>query len=107
MDRTLLKYNLQFFGDKDNDNGADTDSQDNNSDDSSNAGNADNPEIDASAFADLISEKDKEIQQLQQDVTELKKSNAQLLLRISANNKTDKTFDDNLLELTGCKPRKE
>lgn len=107
MDRTLLKYNLQFFGDIDDDIGADIDNKDNISNDISNAGNVDNPEIDTSAFADLISEKDKEIQQLQQDVTELKKSNAQLLLRISANNKTDKTFDDNLLELTGCKPRKE
>lgn len=99
-----LKLNLQFFA-EDNDNEDNTDNNnntDNNADDSSN-------QLDVSALADIISEKDKQIEQLQKDVTELKKSNANLLVRVNSggNSTQEKSFEENLLDMVGAKPRKE
>lgn len=103
---TLLKYNLQFFGENDedagdnniisDDTGNGTDGSDNNQD-----------EIDASAFAELISEKDKKIEELEGEVRTLKKTNAELTVRISAGQKTERTFEENLLGLVGQPARKE
>ena len=96
-----LKYNLQFFAEND-----DTDNIDDNNGDNS---SEDNPQIDASAFADLISERDKKIEQLENEMKALKKSNADLLVRVSTggNQSQQKTFEENLLDLVGAKPRKE
>lgn len=100
-----MKYlNLQFFAeDNDNENNTDNDnSTDNNADDSNN-------QLDVSALADIITEKDKQIEQLQKDVTELKKSNANLLVRVNSggNSTQEKSFEENLLDMVGAKPRKE
>lgn len=84
-----LKYNLQFFaeGEQNDDNTSGNDpagSADNGGDTGSN-------EVDVQAFAEIISEKDKKLDELAEEVTKLKKSNAELLLRISSS-KPD-TFD--------------
>lgn len=84
-----LKYNLQFFavGEQNDDSTSGNDP----------AGSADNDsntgsdEVDVQAFAEIISEKDKKLDELAEEVTKLKKSNAELLLRISSS-KPD-TFD--------------
>lgn len=101
-----LKYNLQFFGEKNDDTDPDN-SNDAGTDGSSNS--VENNEIDVQAFADIISEKDKQIEQLQKDVAELKKSNANLLVKVnsSAEQNTKKSFEENLLSMVGAKPRKE
>ncbi len=96
---------LQFFNEEDDgsavDNGADTSS--NTTDDSG------QDEVDVKAFADIISEKDKEIKALQADVAELKKVNASLLVKVNSGTATTekKSFDENLLDMVGYKPRKE
>lgn len=54
------------------------------------------------AVLDMLKEKDAKIEQLQKDVTELKKSNANLLVRVSAGEKhQEKTFEENLFGLVG------
>lgn len=109
----MIEYNLQFFaeGSDGNDTSSNTGDADNtgnlnNDNDDSNTGDASQ---DIAAFAELISEKDKQIEQLQKDVAELKKSNANLLVKVSAGASATekKSFDDNLLSLVGAKPRKE
>lgn len=112
-----LKYNLQFFakgedngnsnGNADSGNG--TTGNDNNDSSSIDNGSNDNDtQPDMSAFADLLSEKDKELEQLRTEVEKLKKSNAELIVKVSAGTKqTQKSFDENLLALVGAKPRKE
>lgn len=51
---------------------------------------------------DMIKEKDEKIEQLQKDITELKKSNANLLVRVSAGERhQEKSFEENLLGLVG------
>lgn len=101
-----FKYNLQFFaeGSDDDDTKLSNDGTDDNG-----SSSGDGSEIDASAFADLISEKDKQIAELQKDMAKLKKSNAELLVKVSAGagSNTEKTYEENLLELVGAKPRKE
>lgn len=98
MLRNLIKYNLQFFGEDENE-GDSVDTS------SSGADNADTGEdgVDVSAFAELISEKDKVIAEQQDMINKLKKTNADLTLKISAGTKTEATFDDNLLGLVGIK----
>lgn len=54
-------------------------------------------EIDVSAFADIISEKDKQISQLQKDVDELKKANSKMLLQINTGHQEEFNFDESLL----------
>lgn len=100
-----FKYNLQFFGDdEDEGNAGRTDT--NNLDDGN---GSDNNEPSLEAFADIISEKDKRIEQLEKDVAELKKSNANLLVRVNSGNggNEKKSFEENLLGMVGYKPRKE
>jgi hypothetical protein len=103
----LLRYDLQFFA-EDKDNGG-TDNTDksgcDNTTDTSTDDNDTSKEIDPSAFADLISEKDKEIQQLQKDITELKKSNAMLTVRVNAGQKLQE-FDTEKAILEFCDTRK-
>ena len=84
-----LKYNLQFFaeGEQNDDSTSGNDSTGS----ADNDGNTGSDEIDVQAFAEIISEKDKKLDELAEEVTKLKKSNAELLLRISSS-KPD-TFD--------------
>lgn len=99
MNRPLLKYNLQYFADETDPNktGADETGTDDTGTDGS--------DIDASAFADIISEKDKAIQQLQKDVAELKQTNAKLLVQVSAGaSKTEFNTEKAILEF--CDTRK-
>lgn len=99
MKLPLLKYNLQYFADDtgtDETGAEETGTGDTGTDDST---------IDASAFADLISEKDKEIQQLQKDVAELKQTNAKLLVRVSAGERKVE-FDTEKAILEFCDTRK-
>ena len=64
--------------------------------------NNDSNNIDVTAMVDMLKEKDEQIEQLQKDVTELKKSNANLLVRVSAGEKhQEKSFEENLLGLVG------
>lgn len=95
----LLKYNLQYFADE---TGTDeTGTDDTGTDDTG----TDESSIDAAAFADIISEKDKAIQQLQKDVAELKQTNAKLLVRVSAGEHTQE-FNTEKAILEFCDTRK-
>ncbi len=105
------KYNLQFFADggSNNDDNANGNTDNGGGDDNNSGSDGDENEgIDYKAFADLISEKDKELEQLRTEVDKLKKSNAELIVKVNAGAKhSEKTFEDNLLGLVGAKPRKE
>lgn len=61
-------------------------------------------EVDTEAFAELISEKDKRIEQLENDVKMLKKSNADLTVKISANNKSEVPIEQTIIDF--CDTRK-
>lgn len=114
----MFKYDLQYFGDdgngKDNassgaDNGANsTGGTDNPSGGDSGAGQKVG-EPDVVALAEIISEKDKVIEQLQKDVASLKKSNAQLTVMVNSDKSSSdkKSFEENLLSMVGATPRKE
>lgn len=94
----MLKYELQFFAEPDDNS---TSGNDNN--------NSEN-EIDAQAFAEIISDKDKKIEQLEKDIADLKKSNANLIVKVNAATnppEQKKSFEENLLNMVGAKPRKE
>lgn len=100
----MLKLNLQYFAEDDGD-GID----DNNGhyDDTSNSDDNDDV-IDSETFAELIAERDKKIDDLVNQISELKKSNANLLVKISAGTeKNTKSFEENLLSLVGYPTRKE
>ena len=94
--------NNQMDDKMDNKNNTDN-SFDNNSPDSNSGHNDDGSMADISdAVLDMLKEKDQKIEQLQKDVTELKKSNANLLVRVSAGEKhQEKSFEENLLGLVG------
>ena len=90
------KYNLQFFAEEPKA--------------GEQGGEEDKTEFNIDALAGIISEQDKRIQQLEQDNENLKKTNAQLLVRVSATSspaQPKKTFEENLLDMVGYKPRKE
>lgn len=76
---------------------------DNNDSGSTNT-NTEANQTDSEAFAELISEKDKQIEQLQNDVKMLKKSNADLTVKISAQNKPDKSIGEVIVDF--CDTRK-
>lgn len=102
----FLKYNLQFFAEGE-ENGDGDDTIINGS-----SGDSDSVEdkIDMQAFADIISEKDKQIEELQKDIAELKKSNANLIVKVNAAAnppEQKKSFEETLLNMVGAKPRKE
>lgn len=100
------KYNLQFFAEDDKTeepNGGEPTLMEPKVEE-------DKAELNIDALAGIISEQDKRIQQLEQDNENLKKTNAQLLVRVSATSspaQPKKTFDENLLDMVGYKPRKE
>ncbi len=102
-----LKYNLQFFAEGEENGENDVHDPDGSAGAS---GNNEGNEIDMQAFADIISEKDKQIEELQKDIAELKKSNANLIVKVNAAAnppEQKKSFEQNLLEMVGAKPRKE
>ena len=87
-------------------NDVNTDNNQSNTDNNSTNGEG----IDAQAFADIISEKDKELEQMRQEIAELKKSNANLIVKVNAAAnppEQKKSFEENLLNMVGAKPRKE
>ena len=104
MEHLMLKYNLQFFAEEGESDG----NGDDNLDDDAN-GTSDNNEdgLNTEAFAELISEKDKKIEDLEGEIRLLKKANAELTIKVSAGQKTEKTFEENLLGLVGQPARKE
>lgn len=103
----LLKYDLQFFAEEDTEDTEELESAECHYREISL--NEDKAELNIEALAGIISEQDKRIQQLEQDNSNLKKTNAQLLVRVSAGGSVteQKGFDENLLDLVGFKPRKE
>ena len=104
MNRPLLKYNLQYFAEDTDPNNTGTGEPEPNNTGTGDTGTGD-AGIDASAFADIISEKDKAIQQLQKDVAELKQTNAKLLVQVSAGaNRTEFNTEKAILEF--CDTRK-
>lgn len=87
-------------------NDVNTDNNQSNTDSNSTNGEG----IDTQAFADIISEKDKELEQMRQEIAELKKSNANLIVKVNAAvnpSVQKKSFEENLLNMVGAKPRKE
>lgn len=99
-----IKYDLQFFAEKGEEDDIDTTNTD--------VGDTDNSgvvsdEVNTEAFAELISDRDKKIEQLEAEMNALKKANANLLVKISAGEKTEQNFEESLLSLVGYKPRKE
>ena len=105
MRKTLYDYNLQFFADDPSDPGEP--GEPGGTGEGSAPGSDGAGGIDPEAFAAIIAEKDKRLDDLDKEVKQLKKSNAELLLKISAGQKTEKTFEENLLSMVGAKPRKE
>ena len=102
---TILKYNLQFFAE-----GGDDGDDGNSPDNDGNPSDGDNTSsIDPAAFAEIISDKDKKLEEMQEQISKLQKSNAELLVRVNAGTKVtqEKTFEENLIALNGWKPRKE
>lgn len=100
----ILKYNLQFFAEEGEGNVPDSTGDNNNGDNHNEDG------IDSQAFAEIISDKDKKIEQLEKDIADLKKSNANLIVKVNAATnppEQKKTFEENLLSMVGAKPRKE
>ena len=103
MSKLLIPYNLQFFAEEgDNSDSTDT-SGDNGGSDSS--GSDTETKVDAEAFADLISEKDKKIESLEKDIASLKKSNAEMLVRMNAaNHQESKDLGETIVDF--CDTRK-
>lgn len=54
-------------------------------------------EVDVKAFAEIISEKDKKLESLQQQIDELKKTNANMLLQINSGHSDDFDIDKAIL----------
>lgn len=101
-----IRLNLQFFaeGGDEGDAGDRSDLSDSIANNSGDTGK----QIDSSAFADLIAERDKKIEELEKSITELKKSNANLLVRVNAGTaQQEKSFEENLFDLVGQPTRKE
>lgn len=85
--RNRLIYNLQFFAD------------DPEPDPTPDPEPDPEPAIDPSAFAEIISEKDKKIEELTAKNKALEKSNANLLLKISAGSHSEKTTEEKIYGL--------
>ena len=100
--KDYFKYNLQFFAEEGDSNADDSSG----STDSNTDSNRD--EVDVKALAEIISDKDRELKELAKQVEELKKANAKMVVQMSTGNRDSaKTFDENLFDLVGYKPRKE
>ncbi len=64
-----------------------------------NLDNNDNTDVDVSALADLISDKDKKLEELEAEITKLKKANASMLVQINAGRQEEPSIDDAILSL--------
>lgn len=102
MKGILYDYNLQFFAEPTGDD----------DDAGSGAGTpegGDNPAdgdggIDPEAFAALLAEKDKKLDDMDKELKQLKKSNAELLLKISAGKKQERPIGETIIDF--CDTRK-
>ena len=97
-----MKYDLQYFAD-------DTSSTGEPSSTESDAGSPDNMAdgeggIDPEAFAAIIADKDKKLEELDEEMKKLKKSNAELLLKISAGQKPEIPLEQRIIDF--CDTRK-
>ena len=104
----LYDYDLQYFAeDTDGNDAGNSGSGDGEGGDNSTDGTGGG--IDPEAFAAILAEKDKKLEDLEKEMKQLKKSNAELLVKISAGAGagTKKSFEENLLSMVGAKPRKE
>lgn len=102
MKNKRLFMNLQFFGEEGENNGGNNDGSttlDSNTGAASDStdGVGDEPPVDVEALAGIISDKDKVIEQLQQDVTKLKRSNAELLIKVNAGHEQVKSIEETIL----------
>ena len=104
MNEKKIKLNLQYFA-EDPSGQANEDPNTTVEDGSANT-EAPPSEVDISAFTEIISEKDKEIKQLQAELAAQKKTNANLLLKISAGDSSEKqTTEEKIYGFMN--PRKE
>lgn len=91
-----IPYDLQYFaepsGEPDGTDG--TDGAGEGTDDSTDGERG----IDPEAFAAIIAEKDKKLDELDKEMKQLKKSNAELLLKISAGQKTEKPIGETIID---------
>lgn len=97
-----MKYDLQYFADDTSSDDA-TDSIDGAGEGSDNSTDG-NGGIDTEAFAAIIAEKDKKLEELDKEMKQLKKSNAELLLKISADKKPEKPLEQTIIDF--CDVRK-
>ena len=103
MRRILYDYNLQFFANEPS--GADEPGgSDGAGEGGDNSSDGNGGGIDPEAFADIISEKDKKLEELEKEMKQLKKSNAELLLKISAGNKKEVPIEQTIIDF--CDTRK-
>ena len=98
-EKKKIKYNLQFFSDEGKPEEGEPDKEET-GEDSQNT-----KQIDPNAFAEIISEKDKKIEQLESKVAELNKVNANLLLKVSAKTEPEMSTEDKIYGFMN--PRKE
>lgn len=102
MKRRLM-YDLQFFADDTS--GTGDSGSDSSASEGTDAGSdGDGGGIDPEAFAAILAEKDKKLEEVSEEVKQLKKSNAELLLKISASKKTEKPIEETIIDF--CDTRK-
>lgn len=92
----MLEYNLQFFAEEGNNDTTPDNDTTGSTDASSTAGT---DEVDVEAFAEIISEKDKKLEELAEEITKLKKANAEMLLRISSSKPDTFDFDKAVMSM--------
>lgn len=98
------KLNLQFFAEESSE--QKNEESNSSTEDSAKSAEETSSEVDISAFTEIISEKDKEIKQLQAELAAQKKTNANLLLKISAGDSSEKqTTEEKIYGFMN--PRKE
>lgn len=100
----ILKYNLQFFAEENNDGNNDDSAGKGDDSGSSDGDSTENNGLDAEAFAELISDKDKRIEELEKEMKSLKKSNAEMLVKMSAGANKPKDIGETIIDF--CDTRK-
>lgn len=88
--KVMLEYNLQFFAEEEENNDDTTTSDITGSNESG---------LDPEAFAEIISEKDKKLEELEGEIKNLKKTNAEMLLRINSAKPDTFDFDKAVMSL--------
>lgn len=100
----ILKYNLQFFAEENNDGNNDGSAGKGDDSGSFDGDNTENNGLDTEAFAELISDKDKRIEELEKEMKSLKKSNAEMLVKMSAGATKPKDIGETIIDF--CDTRK-